>query len=71
MRDIWSSSICLISFRVVRKMQQIVALLPVFILFAFPLLYFGGHSSSVAGSAAGILVLFLGMSGPLIKRIIK
>ncbi|WP_371372630.1 hypothetical protein [Sporomusa aerivorans] len=52
-------------------MQQLVALSPVFILLSFPLLYFGGHSSSGAGSAMGILVLLLGMSGPLIKRISK
>lgn len=71
MRNIWRSSFCLISFRVVRKMQQIVAALPIFILLSFPLLYFAGHSGSDAGSLTGILVLFLGMSGPLIKRITK
>lgn len=50
-------------------MQQLVAFLPIFIIFAFPLLYFGGHSGSVSTSVAGILVLFLGMSGPILKRI--
>ncbi|GEM_PF-4691931 len=52
-------------------MQQLVAFLPVCILLSFPVLYFGGHASSSAGSMIGILVLFLGMSGPVIKRIIK
>lgn len=71
MRDIWRSSVCFLSSRVVRAMQQILPFLPVFIFLAFPLLYIGGHVSSGAGSAIGILVLFLGMSGPLIKRISK
>lgn len=51
-------------------MHQVVAFLPVLIIFAFPLLYFGGHSGSSVCSAAGMLVLFLGMSGPLIRRMI-
>lgn len=52
------------------KMQQLVAFLPVLIMLAFPLLYFGGHAGSSICSIAGILVLFLGMSGPLIKRML-
>ncbi|SMC99228.1 hypothetical protein SAMN04488500_11731 [Sporomusa malonica] len=70
MCGIWRSYFYILSIRVVRKMQQLVAFLPVFIIFAFPLLYFGGHLGSSVCSAAGILVLFLGMSGPLIKRMI-
>lgn len=50
-------------------MQQLVTFLPLLIIAAFPLLYFGGHQASGAVSLAGILVLFLGMLGPLIKRI--
>ncbi|CVK20330.1 hypothetical protein SPSPH_035560 [Sporomusa sphaeroides DSM 2875] len=52
-------------------MQQLASFLPILILVAFPLLYFGGHQASSLVSLAGILVLFLGMSGPLLKRMKK
>lgn len=52
-------------------MQQLLVFLPILIIFAFPLLYFGGHSDSSLCSLGGIVVLFLGMSGPIIKRILK
>ena len=56
---------------VVIKVQQFLAFLPILIIFAFPLLYFGGHYDSSLCSIGGIVVLFLGMSGPLIKRMIE
>lgn len=49
-------------------MQQLAIFLPVLIILAFPLLYFGGQLGNSACAAAGILMLFLGMAGPLIKR---
>lgn len=49
-------------------MQQVLAYLPILIVLAFPLLYYSGHASSHVYSALGILVLFIGMSGPIIKR---
>lgn len=54
----------------VDKVQRLLVCLPILIIFAFPLLYFGGHSDSSLYSIGGIVVLFLGMSGPLIKRVI-
>ncbi|MBU2702480.1 hypothetical protein Ga0466249_003607 [Sporomusaceae bacterium BoRhaA] len=50
-------------------MQRWAIFLPTLIIIAFPLLYFGGHSGSAGSSVAGILVLFMGMSGPMLKRI--
>jgi len=50
-------------------MQRLVTFLPILIVFAFPLLYFGGHSGNAVTSIAGIMVLFLGMMGPSMKRI--
>jgi len=51
--------------------QRLLVFLPILIVIAFPLLYFGGHSDSSLRSIGGIVVLFLGMSGPIIKRILK
>lgn len=52
------------------KVQQRMDLLPIFIFMAFPVLYNGGQSSNSLCSIVGIILLFLGLSGPLIKRII-
>lgn len=52
-------------------MQNVLNFLPILIIIAFPLLYAGGHSDSSLRSIMGIAVLFLGMSGPIIKRIVK
>ena len=52
-------------------MQHVMNFLPIFIVVAFPMLYYGGQSSDSLSSTVGIVVLFLGMSGPLIKRVLK
>jgi len=52
-------------------MKQLLTFLPILILAAFPILYVSGMQSSTAGSMLGILVLFLGLSGSLWKRLMK
>lgn len=50
------------------RVQRIAALLPAFIVLAFPVLYYGGHSENELLPAVGIVLLLLGMSGPIIRR---
>jgi hypothetical protein len=50
------------------RVQRIAALMPAFILLAFPVLYYGGHSENELLPAAGIVLLLLGLSGPVIRR---
>ena len=49
-------------------MKKLVSWLPILILLAFPVLYFGGHSDSAMLSVFGILLLLIGMSGSICKR---
>jgi len=52
-------------------MKKLVIWFPIFILIAFPVLYFGGHSDNVMVSCFGILLLLLGMSGSICKRFLS
>lgn len=46
-----------------------IAWLPILIIVAFPVLYIGAKSADMTMSLIGIILLFAGMSGPIIKRI--
>lgn len=48
--------------------MTIISYFPLLIVPAFPLLYYGCHSDSKLVPALGIILVFLGMSGPIIKR---
>ena len=71
MWDLWRDYFCILSMGVVIAVQQLVVYLPILLVIAFPMLYYGGQSSNSLCSIAGILVLLLGMAGPLIKRALK
>lgn len=71
MRDIWCDYFCILSIGVAITVQQLVMYLPILIVIAFPMLYYGGQSSNSLCSIVGTIVLLVGMSGPLIKRALK
>ena len=71
MHNIWCNYFCILSIGVVITVQQFVMYLPLLIIIAFPVLYYGGQSGNNLCSIAGIALLLLGMSTPLIKRILK
>lgn len=48
-----------------------VNMLPILILLSFPLLYSAGQAGNSCNAFAGIVLLFAGMAGPLLKRMLE
>lgn len=48
--------------------MKLIMFLPLLLIVAFPMLYFGANSDNTQLCALGMVVFFAGMAGPILKR---